>query len=252
MQICLSIVIKSSDKSRNSVIVKTKYLYVMGSASGVGKTMLCEGLLAQLLSQGYSADQLAYIKPMTQCIDKQEVTVFCETRHIEHRSIAGLVFKKGYTKDFIDGLTKNSTQLLEDICTEIAQISQNKAVVIIDGIGGPTTGSVIGVSNVDIALALDAPVLFVGKAGIGAALDDTVLALSFLQQQGLKNIALIYNKIAARAVSDTKYYLGKRLAELYPDIPVLDFIASHAPLDNQYKRQSAEKISQWFFAQQTK
>lgn len=153
----------------------------MGSASGVGKTMLCEGLLAQLLLDGYQPEQLAYIKPMTQCTDKQAVTAFCESEHIAHRSIGSLVFKKGFSKDFIDGLSKNSAMLLEDILAEIAQISADKDIVIVDGVGSPSTGSAIGGSNVDIALSLDAPVLFVGKAGIGAAIDDTILAVSFMQ-----------------------------------------------------------------------
>ena len=218
----------------------------MGSASGVGKTTLCECLLAQLLLDGYQPEQLAYIKPMTQCTDKQAVTVFCESEHIAHRSIGSLVFKTGFSKDFIDGLSKNSAMLLEDILAEIVQISEDKDVVIVDGIGGPATGSVIGVSNVDIALSLNAPVLFVGKAGIGAAIDDTVLAVSFMQQHGIKNIALIYNKIHPSELISIKHYVSKRLAELLPNIPVLDFIVNHTLLDSKPKHRSVTKISQWF------
>ncbi|NOQ64495.1 MAG: AAA family ATPase [Methyloprofundus sp.] len=223
----------------------TKYLYIMGSASGAGKTTLCEGLLAQLLLDGYQPEQLAYIKPMTQCTDKQAVTIFCESKHIAHRSITSLVFKKGFSKNFIDGLSKNSSLLLEDILAEITQISTGKDIVIVDGVGGPSTGSVIGVSNVDIALSLNAPVLFVGKPGIGAAIDDTVLALSFMQQQGIKNIALVYNKIPAAKLISIKYYVSKRLAELLPNIPVLDFIIDYRQLDSEAKLQSARMLSQW-------
>ena len=222
---------------------------MMGSASGVGKTTLCEGLLSQLLLNGYQPEQLAYIKPMTQCTDKQAVTVFCERKHIAHRSIGSLVFKKGFTKDFIDGLTKSPTMLLKDILAEISHISENKEIVIIDGIGGVATGSVIGVSNVDIALLLAAPVLLVGKAGIGSAIDDTILSINFLKQQGIQSIALIYNKIPPSELVSVKYYLSKRLSELLPNVPVLDFIAEHTHLDSQTKHQSADKISQWFNSQ---
>ena len=221
----------------------------MGSASGVGKTTLCEGLLSQCLLDGYQPEQLAYIKPMTQCTDKQAVTVFRESEHIAHRNIVSLVLKRGFSKDFIDGLTKNSAKLLEDILAAISKISEGKDVVIVDGIGNPATGSVIGVSNVDIALALAAPVLFVGKAGIGSAIDDTILAVSFMQQQGVQNIALIYNKIKPSELIRVKQHLSKRLAELLPNVPVLDFIVNHTLLDGQTKHQSAAKISQWFCAQ---
>ena len=218
----------------------------MGSASGVGKTTICECVLAQLLLDGYQAEQLAYIKPMTQCTDKQAITAFCESEHIAHQSIGSLVFKKGFSKDFIDGLSKNSAMLLEDILAEITQISEGKDIVIVDGVGGPSTGSVIGVSNVNIAVSLDAPVLFVGKSGIGSAIDDTILAVSFMQQQGVQNIALVYNKISPSELIGVKHYVHKRLTELLPNVPVLDFIANHTLLDSISKHQSATKISQWF------
>ena len=223
----------------------------MGSSSNVGKTTLCEGLLSQCLLDGYQPEQLAYIKPMTQCIEKQAVTVFCENKHIAHLSIGSLVFNSGFTKDFIDGLTKTSDRLLEDTLAEISQISESKEIVIIDGIGGPGpgTGSVVGVSNVDIARSLEAPVLFIGKAGIGSAIDDTVLSVNFMQRGGIKNIALVYNKIEPSEPNSIKHYLSKRLAELLPNVPVLDFIANHTQLDNRTKQQSAAKISQWFNSQ---
>ena len=223
----------------------------MGSASGVGKSTLCEGLLSQLLLNGYPPEQLAYIKPMTQCTDQQSVTVFCEREHIAHRSIGSLIFKKGFTKDFIDGSTKSSAMLLEDILAAISQVSDGKDVVIVDGIGSPSSGSVIGVSNVDIALSLAAPVLFVGRPGIGAAIDDTILAVSFMQQKGVQNIALIYNKISPSELVSIKHYVSKRLVELLPNVTVLDFISKHTELNSQTIQQSADKISQWFIPQST-
>ena len=206
--------------------------------------------MSQLLLDGCQPEQLlSYIKPMTQCIEKQAVTMFCEYKHIAHQSIGSLVFSKGFTKNFINGLTKTSDRLLEDILAEISQISENKEIVIIDGIGGPSTGSVVGVSNVDIARSLAAPVLFIGKAGIGSAIDDTILAVNFMQQRGIKNIALIYNKIESSELDSIKHYLTKRLAELLPNVPVLDFIANQTPLDNRMEQQSAAKICQWFNSQ---
>jgi len=218
----------------------------MGSSSGVGKSTLCEALLSQCLLDGYQPEQLAYIKPMTQCVEIQAVTVFCENNHIAHKSIGSLVFNKGFTKDFIDGLTKTSDRLLKDILAEISQISANKEIVIIDGIGGPSTGSVVGVSNVDIARSLAAPVVFIGKPGIGSAIDDTILAVNFMQQRGIKNIALIYNKIEPSELVKVKYYVGKCLGKLLPKVPVLDFIPHHEQLGNRTKQQSVAKITQWF------
>ncbi|MGR9074186.1 MAG: dethiobiotin synthase [Gammaproteobacteria bacterium] len=225
--------------------MKTKYLYMMGASSGVGKSTLCEGLLSQLLANGYRPDQLAYIKPMTQCLDKQPVTLFCEREKICHRGIDSIVFRKGYTKDFIDGLTENSWALKEKVLASISQISENREIVIVDGIGNPATGSVIGLSNADIALSIAAPVVFVGKAGIGSTIDDTVLSVSFLRQKGIDNIALVYNKIPTSEFDLMRYYLSKRLSELLPDIPVLDFIPAISELDQRAKHESAGRIHRW-------
>lgn len=218
----------------------------MGSVSGVGKTTLCKSLLTQCLLNGYQPEQLAYIKPMTQCIKKQEVTTFCEYKHIAHQSIGSLVFYQGFTKDFIDGLTKTSDMLLEDVLAEIVQFGENKEIVIVDGIGGPGTGSVVGLSNVDIAHSLASPVLFIGKAGIGSAIDDTIIKINFIQQSGIKDIALVYNKIEPSELVTVKHYLSKRLAELLPNIPVLDFIPNYTQLNGGNKQLSTDKIYQWF------
>ena len=83
----------------------TKYIYVMGSESGVGKSTVCLGILAQLLASGFATDQLAYIKPVTQCPEKQPVALFCEQQHIAYQDWNSLVFSKGFTKNFIDGFT---------------------------------------------------------------------------------------------------------------------------------------------------
>jgi hypothetical protein len=83
----------------------TKYIYVMGSGSRVGKSTVCLGVLAQLLMSGLSPKQLAYIKLVTQCTAQQTVALFCEQTKISYMDIGNLVFRKGFSRDFIDGLS---------------------------------------------------------------------------------------------------------------------------------------------------
>lgn len=207
--------------------VDTHYLYVMGSESGAGKSTVCLGILAQLLESGFSADRLAYIKPVTQCIAKQPVALFCEQQHIQYRDIGSLVFSKGFSKDFIDDLTPGSDALLAEALAHIVDLGKGKAVVIIDGVGDPAVGSVVGVANVDVAVALACRVIFVGRPGIGAAIDNTVLCVSFMQHKGIKEIGIIYNKIPPEALAEIKQYVSKRLPELLPEVTLLGFIANH-------------------------
>ncbi|WP_262965235.1 AAA family ATPase [Methylobacter psychrophilus] len=224
----------------------TTYIFVMGSKSGSGKSTVCLGILAQLLVSGITPNQLAYIKPATQCIKKQAVTHFCEHTKITCSDISTLVFRKGFSKDFIDGLTKHSDVLLADILDSILSIGKNKKVVIIDGIGHPSVGSVVGVSNVDVALLLPCHVIFVGEPGIGAALDNTVLCISFMHYKGLANIGIVYNKIPLSAIDDIKKYVTKRLPELLPEVTLLGFISNDQNLGIHLRNNDSKEIAQWF------
>jgi dethiobiotin synthetase len=228
------------------VIVNTKYLYVMGAESGAGKSTVCLGILAILLASGYTPNQLAYIKPVTQCITKQNVALFCEQTKISSVDIGNLVFRKGFSKEFIEGLTKQSDELMADVLASIHNIGRDKDLVIIDGVGDPATGSVIGVSNTDVALSLSCSVIFVGKHGIGAAIDSTVLCVSFMQNKGLTNIGIIYNNIPWMVFADMKKYLTKRIPELLPDTTLLGFIGNEQILETCMKEYSSETISTWF------
>jgi dethiobiotin synthetase len=224
----------------------TKYIYVMGSESGVGKSTVCMGMLAQLLESGLAPEQLAYIKPVTQCVVKQTVALFCEQTKIPCLDIGSLVFRKGFSRDFIDGLTKPSDELKADVLTSILGIGKEKEVVIIDGVGDPSVGSVVGVSNVEVALSLSCRVVFVGKPGIGAAIDNTVLCVSFMQHKGLANIGIIYNKNPLLAFADVKKYVTKRLPELLREVTLLGFIGNDQIVDSCLKDNSSAEIAQWF------
>ena len=94
----------------------------MGSESGAGKSTVCMGILAQLLVSGFAPNQLAYIKPVTQCIAKQTVALFCQQTKIPCIDIGNLVFRKGFSRDFIDGLTKRSDELIAEVLASILSI----------------------------------------------------------------------------------------------------------------------------------
>jgi dethiobiotin synthetase len=104
----------------------------------------------------------------------------------------------------------------------------------------------VGVSNVDVALALSCHVVFVGKPGIGAALDNTVLCVSFMQNKGLTNIGIIYNKIPLSAYADVKKYVTKRLPELLREVTLLGFIGNDQIVESCLKDNSSAEIVQWF------
>jgi dethiobiotin synthetase len=195
---------------------------------------------------GYPPARLAYIKPMTQCVEKQSVTRFCERMKITCRDVGNLVYRKGFSKDFIAGRTPDSGALRARVIDEIAGISAGKEVVVIDGVGGPADGSVIGLSNVDLAIALRCQVIFVGKPGIGAAIDNTALCQSFLQNKGIQQFRVIYNKISGSELEEIKAHVVARLAELLPDLTLVGFIEYDQQIDDRFRTENVTQIVDWF------
>ncbi len=78
-------------------------LYVCGDESGVGKTTVCMGILCGALQLGYKPEELAYIKPCTQCEDVQLLWKWCEAEGIDHNGIGPILYRAGYTQEVIDG-----------------------------------------------------------------------------------------------------------------------------------------------------
>lgn len=56
--------------------------------------------------------------------------------------------------------------------------------MIVDGVGYPAVGSICNLSNANIAKALDCPVLLVGKAGVGDAVDSFNMNARFFESYG--------------------------------------------------------------------
>jgi dethiobiotin synthetase len=129
------------------------------------------------------------------------------------------------------------------VLASIIDIGKGKALVVIDGVGDPAVGSVVGVSNVDVATALPCSVIFVGKPGIGAAIDNTVLCVSFMQSKGVKNIGLIYNQIPTDQIFEARKYVSKRIPELLPNVILLGFTGKE---DKIFADPNDTAIARWF------
>ncbi len=76
-----------------------KIIFVCGDESGVGKTSVCLGLLNAALDYGFKPEELAYIKPCTQCEDVQLLWKWCEEKGIQHEGIGPILFRAGYTQE---------------------------------------------------------------------------------------------------------------------------------------------------------
>ena len=169
-------------------------VFISGDRSSVGKSTTCLAILSSLLKLGVKPQDLAYIKPVTQCEVTQPVTEFCEKYGIANRPIGPVVFYKGFTRAFLAGETEPVESLLNSIRQAVDEISVGKKLTIIDGVGYPSVGSICSISNADVARYLNVPVLLIGKSGVGDAVDSYNLNARFFEAIGVTVLGGIFNK----------------------------------------------------------
>eukprot|EP01094_Clydonella_sp_ATCC50884_P009356 TRINITY_DN18881_c0_g1_i1.p1 TRINITY_DN18881_c0_g1~~TRINITY_DN18881_c0_g1_i1.p1 ORF type:complete len:311 (+),score=56.98 TRINITY_DN18881_c0_g1_i1:13-945(+) len=152
-----------------------RYLMVAGDKASVGKSSVCIGLLHSLVKAGLPASDIAYIKPATQCMRVQPVSKYCEANGIAHAARSPLIFYSGFTQEFVNGEAGTSDELMSKIKKAISKVSDGKRLVVVDGVGFPTVGSIVGCSSAQIAAEIGASVIIVspGLTGsLGTAVDS--------------------------------------------------------------------------------
>jgi len=170
-------------------------IFIAGAVTHVGKTTICLSILAALRKAGFQAHELAYIKPATQCEAPDLLAKWCTMEGIEHVSgqNAPLVFYQGFTRSFLAGEQGTSAQWMEKITARVDELAKGRRVIVVDGVGFPAVGSIVGVDNADVAKAARAPVLLVCKSGVGAAVDSFSLNASYFLAKRVPVLGAVFN-----------------------------------------------------------
>ena len=170
-------------------------IFISGDRSSVGKSTMSLLLLASLVSLGVSPTSLAYIKPVTQCEAVQPVTHYCQAISIATVEVSPIIFYQGFTRAFLAGETETAPQMLSRIRNIVRSLSVGKKLVVIDGVGYPSVGSICSLSNADVAHYLQSPVLLIGKPGVGDAVDSYNLLAAFFENHSVRVLGGIFNKL---------------------------------------------------------
>ena len=218
-------------------------ILVAGDKSHAGKSTVSLGLLAAFLESGFQASELAYIKPATQCVSSTLMARFCQSAGIAYEHIGPVVFYRGFTREQLDiisaapaespsGATDESQEHQPSLPPDFAatcaravdRVSHGKRLTLIDGVGYPSVGSIIGCSSADIAIACRAPVLIVGRPGVGDAIDAFNLCATYFEAHRIPVIGGIFNKC-----QPSGFYGRSRCAEY-----VAKFMAARRPQQRAY------------------
>ena len=182
-------------------------ILVAGDKSHAGKSTVSLGLLAAFLESGFQASELAYIKPATQCVSSTLTARFCQSAGIAYEHIGPVVFYRGFTREQLDVVSTGQAGNAEEgqessvppdfaaTCARaVDRVSHGKRLTLIDGVGYPSVGSIIGCSSADVAIACRAPVLIVGRPGVGDAIDAFNLCATFFEAHRIPVLGGIFNK----------------------------------------------------------
>jgi len=207
-------------------------MMVAGDRSSVGKSTISLGLLVALLDAGFLPHEVAYIKPATQCVSSTLVARFCEEQGIACEHIGPVVYYRGFTRQQLDNPSEHNALVAQ--CSEaVDRISTGKRITVIDGVGYPSVGSVVGCSSADLAVACAAPVLLVGKPGVGDAVDSFNLCARYFEAQAVPVLGSIFNRLSPSgfySLDTCRRYLRKYMAGSRPRQRVYGMLPVHETL----------------------
>mmetsp|Transcript_41796 Transcript_41796/g.69568 ORF Transcript_41796/g.69568 Transcript_41796/m.69568 type:complete len:527 (+) Transcript_41796:96-1676(+) len=181
---------------KDESVPKAARIFITGAASGAGKSTVCLGVLGSLLKH-YPASQIGYIKPATQGVQSTLTAKYCQTVGIDYRHVGPVVFYRGFTERYLEGATESSEEMLDQVRAAVDEIAMGKRVVVMDGVGHPGVGAMVGVDNAAIAQACHSSVLVVGKQGLGQAIDSFELCASYFEAQHISVLGVIFNRLSA-------------------------------------------------------
>ena len=211
-----------------------RQLYLAATGMNRGKTTFALGLVAALLERGH---RTGFIKPVgqrTAIVDG----VPADEDAILVRSVFGMTaplarmspvhVPRGFTKAFIRG------DVTDDLPARIRAAHRAAAleaeVLVIEGTGHAGVGSVVGLSNADVAALLGAPALIISEGGVGRPIDEIVLNHALFSRRGVRVAGAIVNKVDADADPTLPDILRRGLAR--HGIPLLGTLPYRPILSN--------------------
>jgi len=200
-------------------VVTSKYppLYIAGTGQHSGKTFVSLGLVEALIERGLKAH---YMKPVGQRAIQwgedrvdNDVVLIHEVCHLRTRpGMANPVtLPSGFTTEFLTS-GKSSTPLMRRIQQGFEAVSQDADIVVIEGTGHAGVGSVVGLSNAEVARLLGARAVIVTGAGVGRPIDEFALNRALFDARGVCITGVIANKIQSHRLAEIKQLLEKWFA----------------------------------------
>lgn len=101
-------------------------------------------------------------------------------------------------------------------------LNQRHDIVVYEGTGHPGVGTVVDLSNADVAKLLNAGVVMIVEGGIGNTIDRLNMSLALFRESGVPILGVIVNKVRPDKMDMVEHFLKIKLKKL--NIPILGML----------------------------
>ncbi|MDP2653555.1 MAG: AAA family ATPase [Candidatus Omnitrophota bacterium] len=227
-----------------------KNVFVSSIYQNAGKTTLSLGLYKVFVERGLAT---AFMKPLGQQtvvvkehnIDK-DTYLIGEVYHCrrQYKEMSPVTIGPGFTEEYI--FKPNNDVLRAKIEKSFKSLTRGKDAIIIEGTGHAGVGSVIDLSNADVAAMLGSKVIIVSEGGIGRSIDEIMLNKALFDLKHVEVVGVVVNKVLPEKYDKVKKALaqglknkGIRLLGVLP----LDLILKAPTIEHLMSRLSLKLLS---------
>ncbi len=207
---------------------EVKGCFIAATNQHVGKTTTCLGLIAGLLKR---KRRVVFMKPVGQEQAKTENGIFVDKDALllqdyfdleqEISAMSPVLFPRGFTRDYLDGKVKEKT-LKQNIKTAYEKITSEHQTLIVEGTGHVGVGSIVNLSNAQIASMLNLPLIIVASGGLGSCFDSLAINKALCDSNGVVISGVILNRVLNEKREMILSYMKKALERW--NIPILGCI----------------------------
>ena len=195
--------------------MKYKSIYVAATSQHVGKTTSTLGLVSAFRNRGIN---VGYCKPVGQQyvlhnglnVDK-DVILFADLLgfEVDPDLHSPVILGSGATSEYLENPSNYNYE--KDILFATNELKNRHDLVIFEGTGHPGVGSVVEMSNADVAKLNGSGLIMVAEGGIGNTIDMLSMCLEKFYRLDVPIIGVILNKVIEEKRAKVAHYVSKWL-----------------------------------------
>jgi BioD-like phosphotransacetylase family protein len=176
----------------------SKKLYVTATNRNAGKTAVVLGLM---LAFEKITPRLAFMKPLGKRdsqaagvgLDEDALLIekTCNV-HSALQDMCPVTVDRDFDESFFRAAARQP--LMPFVLEALGRVEKGKDVVLIEGTGHAAMGAALGLSNADVAKAMDAKVVIVGSGGPVQAVEEIALSAAYFRAAGVDVAGAILNR----------------------------------------------------------